>query len=879
MTTPHDPGAPAIPQTDSAQPHASEQSPQPRATALLARVGNPLPSLLAALVSYAGGIVVSVIILLLALVGLMISGSGNMSDTPQDVAGDLMGGVDLSSSAFNTVVFFLGLPAQLVSMAFFGGYGVHASFRASAGDIGSLEGGVNASVWFMPVLVCAVVLIIGFFAGRRVGARGAVISPLFAWIHAAIGGAAVAVLSSILTFATAYRMSASIGFGSMGISIHAAGFLPFFALFFFVTLAVGLGTVTSRGFPRWWPRVSEFVDAVKLGLFHAGLFSVIAAISMFLLAAISNLGAGTLGDFLKTSLGQLFTLPLFAGTAFAGLGSMGIFSSLHSSASTGQNSAIPAELFPWQQSASVFSLDEWWQVLLAFLLAVVCLAVSALVWAQARPRVSASTLANVTSWSALPVAYFVLGLAAIVGSTVGFSFAMHGSAEMLQYLGIPSTGGYSFAAVAWTPLLGAVVGILIEVLARFAAPFVTPYLPVNLGRFVHTQQPVTDALDHNGPALVTTVPRAVQDAPEAAPTPVAAPVIAETKPLSPKAKKGLLIGGGIAGGLLVVLIGLVVAVNVLSSTVFSPKSEVEDYVAAVKEGRYGDAVSIAPPNIANPNRVLMTNAVGAKAQTPITGYTIGDVQISGETASVPVTLDNDGATQEKLFTLTRKGNQFLIFPKWELESPEYQTLYFEPSSGTRYVINGVEVDFSRAQVPQNGPFATDGEIIPLPVFPGTYTVSKKVESPYVDASTATVTVPIVGEVQSEGSSDPTLNDTGRKRIEALAKENIDGCFKDRTSATISTESCKVSAYAYGQVDGTTGTWTVDEYPTVSVSEGFNDGTWSVQTEQPGQATYAYKAESYFDENAPTDEKSEVPLYLYGTATLDDQGEIVITWER
>lgn len=894
------------------------------------RIGNPLPSIIAGFTGYGAGLLMAIVVLALSFVALLVMGNGDGAGDMASSAVSQFGADDFDAGSLQGMLFILGLPAQLVSMAFFGRFGVHLSGRGELGSMG--EGRFNGSIamFFVPALVGIAVLAGGFIAARFAERRSAGSSTLSTWVNAALAGFAVACLSTIITFATAFRMDLAKELGipeaSLDLSMHAGGFLPFFMLFLGVTLAVGLGRTSARLRPHWWPRVSEVVDAFRLFALHALLFTVVSCLALIAGMFIRGIfdGADLVG-LMKGTLAFVLFLPLIGGQVVASLFGPGLLSAIGLHGEMPVASSIMGG--PYSEYFGIFSFPEWWQIGLALIIAALVTVAVALVWSQGRMRVPGDTLALATSWIALPLTYFVGGIVLMLLLYAGVTGNVNGSENIVGSMESEFDAQGSVSLAAWTPLLAALAGIVIELLARFAMPFLAPYVPDKLGRMIHAQAPVaappaagTSAeLTASGPTAAAataatatgaaaavssheptgseaahvqepltqpisgaepaTVPFAAhatspQTAPAAAHAQPVAPAAAP-KPMSPKAKRTLIISGAAVGGLVLFAIASAIVVSVLNGTVFSPKNQVETYLTAVQQGRFGDAAKIAPPNIENANRVMLTNEIGKGAKNRLESFKIKDVKVDGDVATVTASTTTNGVSEEVTYTVHKDGTTALIFPEWKMKSPTYQVMEIEPVA-TTLVVNGQDVDISKAAVPSSEEYGAGsyGETVPFAVLPGTYSVAEKATGPHVQASTATFTVPAAGQVSQEGAYGLQLNDAGKQHVNDLVKQKIDACFKDQTTPELSGEGCEdFSASAWSFDPTHPGSWKINSYPTIEVIE--DQGGWYFTSTDTGEAEFSYKYQLFDTLESDTATSS---LSVYGTVIVNDKGEVEVEYE-
>lgn len=913
MSHPHPGGDSAAPEPTVVTPPAKDGTEQIRAA-----LGNPLPSLFVALTSYGSGLVAAVIVLVAAFAANMIVGGAWTDSVFGTSAGDPTSARTGSTpGVVQTILFFLGIPAQFVGAAFLGRYGVKGTADVDGGFLGSYGMEGSAHVLFVPWLVLAVVLAVAFFGGRRIERRSPGAAPAQVWLQAGLGAAAVAILSTLGILIFALRVSDAAD--GLNITVRTEAIVPFLTMLLFISSSIALGRLSLRARPSWWPRVRELGDGAKLALAHAGAATLVGgALATIGLSAASLSSGEDLGTVLSTIAGVLLAVPMLIGQFLAQFFGLSVFSA------TGTRTP---QLFTGGADAthvSIFSA-QWWIVILAVLASLALIVFASLVWHQSRTRVPGDTLALVTSWAALPVAYGAFAVVGLIAGGVGVSVAM--SAGLGTFLGLGGGGLTVSAGLAWwTPVLAALAGLIIEALSRYAAPFIAGALPVNLGRFIHTSAPVAAAASAAGASAAAVQAAGAESASEdEAPSiaalaaeagestegageqaggestsaepfgsdstgsgpvgpPAAEPVASSAPaPLSPRAKKGLLVGGIAIGAAVLLAIAAGIGISVANGTVFSPTTKVEAYMSAVVDGRFGDAAELAPPNVATGNRVLLTNEVGAATTERISSYTIDRTTVEGDWASVTVTSELDGVSKTQMFELARTGNSLLIFPEWTLESPEYGYVSMPVSAAGTLSVNGVEVDASSVSVPRVGePYSSIGVegLAPLPAFPGTYTITRETSSEYLDVDEVTVAVSGSGPAHESGTWAPTLNAKGFERVNELVKAEIDACFKDHTESTFPSDSACRSlnsyVYVYGRADGTPASWSVTSYPLVSLQET-SDG-WSLSTNQRGKTTYTYMQKRFGTEET-TEEREEGTLSVSGDVTVNDEGDLEVVLDR
>ncbi|WP_299304382.1 hypothetical protein [uncultured Brachybacterium sp.] len=801
---------------------------------------NPLPSLAVGGVTYLGGILVSVLAIVLLAIAAAIAGMGNPVEATLE-------GMDIQpDQALSGIASALRFPFQLVAMGMLGSLGFSETFDGES---------VSASIRLLPGVITVVMALLSFYGGRFVQRRQAA-GKLGIWVSAVLTSFVVALVTVLAALIFAQPIPVD---EDLTLRLHAAGFDTFFGAFLLLTLAHALGRISLRSRPSWWPLVTDLTAGFKLALAHALLITVLAFAGITVVTTIQALIDGDTPPMLYV----ILLLPLLGGYVLSYLTGMDLLSSL--SASITGSGLLDEFGVTGSEFFSVFSMP-WYVWLGALVLIPVGLLLAALLWQHQRQVVPNNVVALAVSWAALPVVYFVGALGLLIlarfSASVGYS-GTFGDGEVI---------GASLGLAAWTPLLAGLAGVIVELLSRFVTPLAAPFIPAKVLSWF--RRPLAPALAGTA-AVATAEPTAAGHVHEtvalggvSAAATAAAPVQkqAPAAPLSPKARK-LLIRGGIAvGGAFVLLVGIAIAFNVISSTVFSPEKRVEAYLSALQEGDAAQAVEISAPNAPTAQQVLLTNAIAGSAENRISSYEILDSEKSGDDdVVVTATVFQDGVSTTRTFLVERNGRTALVFPEWRMGETEYAYLVLEvPEGASTLLVNGQEVAVES--------LAVEGGYAASAVLPGQYTVSLPEVSEFIDSEESAVFVPADPEGWYELYAAPTyaLSEAGTAEVQSQVEAALDECA---TSTEASPEGCPFSAWASSMVEGS-GSWTIDTYPTVEL-EPTSEG-WSLSSyDSPGEATFSYQQESWNDEDAPTDETDTSTLRVSGTATLAEDGTLTV----
>ncbi|SHY19889.1 Uncharacterised protein [Mycobacteroides abscessus subsp. abscessus] len=452
-------------------------------------IGNPLPTLGAAFASYVTGLIVAAIVVGLPILGSMVLDMPSIVPDPKTgPAGMAVAGeIKPDTPEF---LYILGAPFQVVSMAFLGSYTSHVTVKGNLGGEEDAAFSLYSSLGLVPFLVLAAVLGGAFFAGRFIAKRKPNEGAVAIWVQAAVASFLVATISTLLTWALAVRASDKAdSYGvkyEMNMSVHAAGILPFLAILVLLTLALVAGRYSVRALPKKWPLVSEYFDAAKLALLYAATAAIVGLVCAVAVVLIAAINEGHFGDSLKMLVMLVLTLPATLLTVLFTYFGLATFSPVNYTFGLGPYAGLL--ISQDGDMVSVFTLPHWWMIVPAIPFVFLLMFVFAGVWAKSRHRVQGNTLATVTSWAALPAVFFVLSVIGIIFATLNSSYDASGARDVLESAGLANFEGEAHAGVSLaTPFIAAIVGILIEVISRFIAPFYSAFVPAVVGGFVHKQ--------------------------------------------------------------------------------------------------------------------------------------------------------------------------------------------------------------------------------------------------------------------------------------------------------------------------------------------------------------------------------------------------------
>lgn len=652
------------------------------------------------------------------------------------------------------------------------------------------------------------------------------------------------------------------------------------------SVVLGIVVVGAASFLALSPRglvSARLRAAVVQAVEHLGILGAVLAIATYIAALVdTNDGGAASGLLLLAPL--LLPLLALAGSGVATVGSIvpslrGDFSEIGLGFLTsGLDEALADVPNLWMFSST---FPVWVRVTLPIVVLL------ALVVASVRWRARRGAQDDVVSWISLPLAYGAFGVVATAVGRLAVSADLGATGDVAQFLGDAGVSmGASVGLAAWSFLLFAVFGIVVEVLARFVVPIAAQTAPpAALRALAFGIAPAAQAAPAAGSAPLPPGYAAPDgSAPAAQPDPLAAAFGAgagEDRPANPRAKRAWIIGTVSVAGVLVLVVAAVVVRGVLADTRYSPQAQVEQYLQHIVDGEAEAAIELWGPNVTSGERVLLTDAVYGAAEDRPTSFEIVDSSTSGEGASVSATLEVDGKDYEAHFSLEKSGTQAVFFDDWRITDGPVQDVALGDVSQSP-AVNGAEVDLSA-----HAPTSTSGFVDPvvLPVLPGTYTFqAPEGDGVLTYGDDVSVTV-LPGQSGSDGSEElpafeATWTDEAQQQAIDLVQERIDLCMtSDRFQPSDCSNSLGIYEPSYA-VTGITRSW--EEEPTLTFVDDESTEGPIVRVEGGVMLVdYQYR---FDDEDDWEDEQDRESSPFGGgwfssstdvPASVDDSGEVTV----
>ncbi|WP_418515498.1 hypothetical protein ACNUCX_11835 [Curtobacterium flaccumfaciens pv. flaccumfaciens] len=384
---------------------------------------------LAAVLAAVGGWVAAYVVAglsLLITVGLLASG-GSGSAAPSTGSGTDLGAGSAPDveSLLSGVSVLLGAPAQLVALADLGR--LHLS-----GSIGFLGSG-SGSLAVVPALVLTAQVVLAVVLTRRIRTRG--LGRTQVLVTAVVSGLVTTVLTNVAAALFAIRFPSVSG--AVIEPVHAVGVGSILGAFVIGALAALLARPSVLAGGNVF--AARLLGTLRVAASQLTVLVVLVALVVLVVAVIAQPSFGS-------------ALPLLLGNVAVGLTALGFFGGVGTS---GFGSA--------SDTASVFGGAGGWTWLVVLFVVVTSVAAGLALAVRRNDRIR-TTL----DWVVTPLVWFALGLLFFVLGTGVASYQVSSTSS------VDASG--SIGVAPWTPIVFALWGGVIEVVARYLAPVLLPRL-------------------------------------------------------------------------------------------------------------------------------------------------------------------------------------------------------------------------------------------------------------------------------------------------------------------------------------------------------------------------------------------------------------------
>ncbi|MDN5818739.1 MAG: hypothetical protein L0I94_10665 [Yaniella sp.] len=772
--------------------------------------------------------------------------AGLLTAGASSAAGDAFGtDIDRAFSGGST---WIVMTFQLLAMGFFSPLSIGVDF---AEFVAQTPGG---SLFLVPWWVPAGGLVAVMTTQRYLGGNLRAPRTGTRLLLAAIGGITFATITTILAAAVRFRFDEGMDMFGASMWAHAASFPGFLV----ATLVVGLTTYILL-LPRQATMLQRAVTSMVQVFEHVVALAAVGVVVLL----ITGLVQGSLE-------GIGFILALLPNIGFL------LFSMLHFVPAVASGTQGMAELGA-SETFHIFDAHPgfWIPGILVMLLA---LGVSAFRW-SIRTRFHAHAT---WAWVALPVTYLLVGSVLTFGNGIYFSMFAEGT-------GVRA----GISSASWGFLIWVVIGAIVQLLAVYLMPALARRFPPGLLRALGWKAappaaaqptynpPLPPQPDQSAPpqpapageqfgmpdnqtAPLYDVPPPPASAPTtswetAAPTqsvtatqspdPADAWQAAATQPREPRQpmsrRTKMMLYAGL--GVIVLAAILWIAHTVLARTVFGPEQSAESYLEAVIDGRAEDALDQMGPNVTDEQRALATNEIYQAAESRPDSYDIGEVTRDGTTASVDVTVYQEGKAYPFQLGLTASGTQAGVFRDWSLNSGDIAGRVAYVSGPSSLTVNDVEVEVQPAgALDETDPYASYEDVEAVQriaeesgqvLLPGTYTFTAPEGSEYLSSGEDLVLTVHPGEISG------TPIEFSQRYTEAFEtdvveqiEQRLESCVADETIRIADCEAASWEDTWYEAMTNIERSWaTPPEIKLVPADDDPSFGTTSI-TEYSGPVT-------------------------------------------
>ncbi|MDN6158540.1 MAG: hypothetical protein L0J13_11425 [Brevibacterium sp.] len=847
------------------------------------------------------GIIVSIII------SALLTSMGDFASLAQD-------------TGFNTDGISYALPFVLLAMSLFGS--AVFRFNVQAGDMGQASGSLFASG--APLLITIIVIGVLWWFTKRSELKSPSPNRGTTWIRIGITAVSMALVLLLLELIFAARFSITESGGVVDLEFSAVTVRSFFL----PLLAILITSVCAR-------IAGHFKGSEAIG----------APFLRWLIPPVLVTWTHLVVSILALSVVAIFVIPLSMDMPWQTIPALfinvGLFLTLlvhlGGVSASAQGDMVGYDSGGFSESLTIFSREapgQLWIGLLAVVVAVLAATLVATVTRRPSWTVAGEDKQQWAAAGKLPLAFCAIwGLLSVLA--VPLRAHLEGSAAAASMFDAFGTARAGVGPLAWSFLIFALWGAVIEVLSRTLGPRLVLTVPAAAkffaGRAVHPHwgqalgmseprhplihpDAVTPAPPRApgtfgiagpmqpGPAAGApgsaygsnsaaypgsppqagpgTYPHAGAAYPMSAPTnstyPGAAPPPpAETAPPAPFNRKKVSLVSVISGSAILAIVAALIAVTQVNGHVFGPEAAVEKYFSALSDGDAEDALKMADVDVPAEQRQLLTNDILGAAKALPKDVTVEDAQVSGNSATVSATYDVGGSKSTTSFSLHKAGKKALLFDDWKLQAPELFYLSVETPGLSTVKVNGIDID-------------TDGSALALPAFPGLYSIGLAEETDLVSAEEIETRAFFADDAEMEGDESALLaaepTDAFRTEVDKQVKTLIDTCAQKTVAQA---DGCPFGSYSAENYEATNIKWSISSYPTVSVggnssgggyfdpedSTGLNGGpAWPITTETSGEAFVTGTYDSFFDDSDTFDDT--VTFSVDGTAEIVD-GKVVI----
>lgn len=709
-------------------------------------------------------------------------------------------------------------------------------------DMSFISMGGGGSLWLFPLLLTGAALVIVAWWGMRQER----VLPLPSRGHRAALAAGVGVATGLIMLAVAAIATINIQTFGASVTLTAVGWRVPVVGAIFVGAAAFLGrwlaasaepsdSLRSILASSWRGRVPRVLrEALSYAAAGSVVFGLIGAIYLVVIGW-RDLGAAAL---LVAVVGSGNVAPLAA--AFGHGAGVTMSSSM--------NGAVTAE------TQSVFTAGE--PILWVLVLLTVLFSVFIAIWIGARRPWAGPTIAWRTSW----IFPLVVAGGWVLGGLFffGVGVAVSGGAG-------PFGGGWGggIGGAWWSPIVFFIWAYGVELGAQTLPRFIDALSPRALALIAGKKAATGWASGAASSAVLT--PQAAESSAQLSASEPGRPqsgVVAEgdatnpeagdgqatspaRQPLSPRARKQLVVGLISVGG--VVLIGIAAAVGIgIANAGRTAEAQVQKYLEYIAAGDAEAANALADPNVPTAARAFLTDEALAATSARITEVSAEEFHVDSsddtsfgagdDRTYVTVRYRLDGVPQEQQLGVVKGDPEWLVLDTWTIVDSLVVPVTLSFSGTGEASIGGVAVPIESS----DGGYGTANVVM----YPGVYELSGG-DSRFFELDETQLLVDRANADHAFAFA-PTeaLADEVGAQVDAVLAE----CVKQTAARP---EGCPFSAYTYG--DDTKVTWKLQGEPEIELDE------WGRSVTVSGVAVGSY-SETIFSQTREQEDEDSFTMY-------------------
>jgi len=286
------------------------------------------------------------------------------------------------------------------------------------------------------------------------------------------------------------------------------------------------------------------------------------------------------------------------------------------------------------------------------------------------------------------------------------------------------------------------------------------------------------------------------------------------------------------------LLGFVVTVSALNSTVFSAQGFVATYLGALERQDAGTALDT--PGVVDrrsaADDLLVDDALGDLDAVEF----VSETDEGGGIHRVVYSYELDGTPGETAFEIEHTGNRFGVFQVWAFVTSPTAVVEITPVNDARFAANEVDVESA------GGPSVPVAYDVLAPAV-----LELGLESELLVADAESLVVPEPGSV-ARVSVRPRASEEFTGLVQDELNRALDACTEQEV---LQPAGCPFGEQIQNRVEGAPA-WSMTAYPAVTIVPGTEPGTWRVpQTEGVAHLTVGVRSifdgtRSVFDQDVP-----------------------------